>query len=264
MKKLIFSIAFFAFLLILAFFFRVYLKEAMEPFVKSKLPEPKMASEFRKQETGNREQVERGDEETVLEKPPLQTTNYPLPTNLNIPFGSQAPFANWSLPYQEACEEATVIMVHHYFTGEPLNAKTMDAEILKLVEWQEKTFGYYKDTTAEEMARMLREYFGHAGVEVRYEFTLEDIKKEVAAGHPVILPAAGRLLPNPNFRQPGPVYHALVAKGFLENGKIITNDPGTRRGADFIYDPDALMNAIHDWNSEDILKGRKAIVVVES
>ena len=99
-------------------------------------------------------------------------------------------------------------------------------------------------------------------MEVKYIFTIEDIKREVAAGHPVILPAAGRLLPNPNFRQPGPIYHALIVKGYMRDGRIITNDPGTRNGKDFLYKPEALMNALHEWNSEDILLGSPAMIVV--
>jgi len=234
-------------ILIFVFFFRISLKESIQSFFKQELPEPKAATQFQPLPTTILKQVQ---------------DKLPTTINLKIPFGSQAPFADWGMPYQEACEEAAIIMAHYYFSGESLDAATMDREILKLVEWQEKTFGYYKDTTAEEMARMLREYFGHSDIEVRYEFSMEDIKREVAQGHPVILPAAGRLLPNPNFKQPGPIYHALVVKGFLANGKIITNDPGTRKGADFLYDPAALMNAIHDWDPKDILKGRKAMIVV--
>lgn len=257
MKKWIFFIAIFG-ILAGAFFYRVSIKESIQSFFKPRLPEAKLATQFTA--------LPKKTEQQPIGTSSLQPTTYKLPpsVNLNIPFGSQAPFADWGMPYQEACEEAAVIMAHRFFSGEPLNAKIMDREILKLVEWQEKTFGYYKDTTAEEIARILREYFGHSDIEVRYEFTIEDIKKEVAAGHPVIVPAAGRLLPNPNFKQPGPIYHALVIKGFLANGKIITNDPGTRKGADFIYSPDALMNAIHDWNAEDILKGRKVMIVVRS
>lgn len=186
----------------------------------------------------------------------------PPSINLAIPFASQAPHANWDLPYQEACEEASMIMAARFLRGQPLDADIMDAEILKLVDWQEKRFGYYKDTTAAEMAIVMREYFGFNRVEVRTEFTIDDIKREIAAGRPVILPAAGRLLSNPNFRQPGPVYHALTVKGYLKDGSIITNDPGTRNGKDFLYDPEILYNAIHDWVIGDITLGQKAMIVV--
>ena len=61
----------------------------------------------------------------------------------------------------------------------------------------------------------------------------------------------------------GPLYHMLVVKGYTKDGTIITNDPGTRRGADFLYDPDALFNAVHDWNGGNVNEGAKVMVVVE-
>lgn len=212
--------------------------------VKPKLPEPKPFVSF-------------------VNPPALLEEKIPEEINLEIPFASQAPTGNWDMPYQEACEEAATIMVHRYFENESLDPKIMDSELLRLIDWENETFGYYKDTTAEEMVRILREYFGHKNVEIKTEFTIDDIMKAVAKGHPVILPTAGRLLPNPNFRQPGPVYHTVVIKGYLK-GKIITNDPGTRNGKDFLYSPEALMNAIHDWNEKDILLGRKIMIVVYS
>ncbi len=198
----------------------------------------------------------------IAEKP-IEEKPLPESINLKVPFASQAPFGDWGMPYQEACEEASAIMVKYFYDGKPLNAKTMDEEILKLVKWENKTFGYYQDTTAAEIVRVLKEYFFYKNVEVKYIFTIEDIKREVAAGHPVILPAAGRLLPNPNFRQPGPIYHALIVKGYMPDGRIITNDPGTRNGKDFLYKPEALMNALHEWNAEDILLGSPAMIVVK-
>ena len=33
---------------------------------------------------------------------------------LEVPFTSQAPFGNWDEPYQEACEEAVMLMLMHY------------------------------------------------------------------------------------------------------------------------------------------------------
>lgn len=249
--------------IVILFFFRVPLKEAAENFFKPKLPEPQEAFQFLPMPP---KQTKPSGVPIEAPKPPisiLAPVQYLESINLRVPFGSQAPLGNWDLPYQEACEEAAVIMVERYFKNLPLDAQTMKGEIDKLVEWQEKTFGYYKDTTAAEMARILREYFKFQDVEVRYGITIEDIKAEVKAGRPVILPAAGRLLPNPYFRQPGPLYHALVVKGFMPDGKVITNDPGTRRGEDFLYDPKALIDAVHDWDPKDILQGAKAMVVVK-
>ncbi|HXV26466.1 MAG TPA: C39 family peptidase [Candidatus Paceibacterota bacterium] len=194
--------------------------------------------------------------------------------NLGVPFSSQAPHGNWDLPYQEACEEASAMMVDAFWDGRPTGADASDAELRVLVQWQQQNFGYYFHTTAERTADILRRYYGYSDVRVSYDITADDIRRELAAGRPVIIPAAGRLLGNPNFKNPGPVYHMLVVKGFTADGRFITNDPGTRNGHNYVYSEQALMNAIHDvpTNGDDwpagvdpaeyILSGRKAMIVV--
>lgn len=242
MKKLFTGTLAFIFL-VAVFSFRGQIKETVENILQPSLPEAKSAKDF-------------APAATLKIKKSL-----PSEVNLKIPFSQQAPFSNWGMPFKEACEEASLIMAHRFLVGEPLDEKIMRDEILKLVEWEKKEFGYFEDTTAEEMAKTLRKYFKHRKIEVRTEFTIDDIKREVAAGHPVILPVAGRLLGNPNFRQPGPIYHVIVVKGYTKT-RIITNDPGTRKGADFLYAPEVIMNAIHDWNAQDILKGKKVMIVL--
>jgi hypothetical protein len=64
----------------------------------------------------------------------------------------------------------------------------------------------------------------------------------------LILPTLGRELQNPNFKNPGPIYHMLVVQGYTKSGEIITNDPGTRKGKDYLYNPEILFNAIGDWD----------------
>jgi hypothetical protein len=92
--------------------------------------------------------------------------------------------------------------------------------------------------------------------------SLDDVRAEIAAGHPVLLPTYGRALFNPNFRNGGPNYHMLVAKGYTSM-TIITNDPGTRLGADYAYKNDVLWKAIHDYNGGDELNGAKVMIVAE-
>ena len=202
-----------------------------------------------------------GSEQEVLG---AATQKKPVPAeiNLKVPFTPQAPHANWELPYGEACEEASVLMVHYYFEKKTFTKESADKEIKKLVDFQNKKYGFYKDSTADETARFIKDYWKYKKVRV-LPATIDAIKQELAAGRPVIIPAAGRLLGNPNFRRPGPLYHMLVVKGYTKDGKFITNDPGTRRGANYIYDQKVLMNAIHDWNGGDVNNGKKVIIVVD-
>jgi len=202
-----------------------------------------------------------GSEQEVLG---AATENKPLPAeiNLKVPFTPQAPHANWELPYGEACEEASALMVHYFFEKKTFTKESADKEIKKLVDFQNKKYGFYKDSTADETARFIKDHWKYKKVRV-IPASIDAIKQELAAGRPVIIPAAGRLLGNPNFRRPGPLYHMLVVKGYTKDGKFITNDPGTRNGANYVYDQKVLMNAIHDWNGGDVNKGKKVIIVVE-
>lgn len=188
----------------------------------------------------------------------------PAEVNLKIPFTSQAPNKNWSMPYQEFCEEASMLMVASYINKQPI-VDPADAEkkLLALRDFELKKFGYYEDMTAAEVAVILREYFNLPKVEVVSDPTSTQIKTALAAGKAVIMPAAGRQLGNPNFQTPGPLYHMLVIKGYLKNGDFITNDPGTRKGADYSYKAETIMQANHDWNGGNVEAGKKVMIVVE-
>jgi Peptidase_C39 like family len=193
--------------------------------------------------------------------------------NLAVPFSSQAPYGDWGAPYGQACEEASAMLVDHFYKNTGLTPEIAKQELLKIVAWENKTFGYYEHTTAKETGRMLNEYFGYQRVEVNYDISLEDIKAQIMAGRPVIVPLAGRLINNPYYRQPGPIYHMLVIKGLTKDGNFITNDVGTRRGANYVYNAKVLYDAIHDapfgggeLTTSELEKyiptGRKAIIVV--
>lgn len=188
----------------------------------------------------------------------------PAEFNLDIPFAAQAPYAVWDALHKDACEETSVIMAAHFVMKKSLPTPAyIESEILKIVGWETKNFGFWKDTDAAKTAEILRNFYNLKDVRVIYDMSMEDVKKEVAAGFPVILPAAGRELHNPYFSGEGPFYHMLVVKGYTKDGKIITNDPGTKRGKDFIYNDDVLFNAIHDWNGGDVMNGRKVMIVVK-
>ncbi len=177
---------------------------------------------------------------------PRRTEASDTPMNLAVPFQAQAPFADWSLPYQEACEEASLILVDEYFKGSSITPQRMRERILALVKWQQNNLGYYEHTTIYETARMAREAMGYARAEVVENPTYEQIVSHIAEKRPVIVPLAGRLLGNPYYSGRGPVFHMLVVKGVTEKGDIITADVGTRHGQNYVYPKDVFMNAIHD------------------
>ena len=194
--------------------------------------------------------------------------------NLAVPFTVQAPFAVWDELHEDACEEASVMMVDAFYKGRTFTPGPADQEIMAIVDWETQVLGHWEDATADETARILREKYGYSKVSVFENPSIDDIKREIVQGHPIIVPAAGRLLGNRYFTPPGPVYHMLVVRGWTKDGMIITNDPGTKRGEGYLYKQEVLMNAIHDWtpplasgggtgSDETIEQGRKVMIVVE-
>lgn len=209
-------------------------------------------------------EIKLAEESKVKVKKPAipQTLDYP------VPFAPQAPYAVWDELHKEACEEAAMIIAAKYFKNESLTAHTMEQAILDLVKWEQDN-GYKIDLTAVEARDVLMKYF-NLKAELVIEVTVERIKKELAAGNLIIVPAAGRQLGNPYFRTPGPIYHMLVIRGYNQL-EFVTNDPGTKRGEGYKYKYQKLIEAIHDWDhqlaeegmtDEEMEQGRKVMIVV--
>ncbi len=195
---------------------------------------------------------------------PPPAPSLPTQVNLAVPFLSQAPKQNWDMPYQEACEEASLIMVNAYFVDntKAFTPDTGDRAILDLVAFEEAQ-GLSVDITAAEAATLIPKYFSKRKARVIQNPTITQIREYLAKGIPVIAAADGKALKNPNFRNGGPPYHMLVIKGYLPDGRWIANDPGTRKGADYIYDREILFKAIRDWNGGDVPRGTPSIIIME-
>lgn len=186
----------------------------------------------------------------------------PEKTLIPVPFISQAPKKIWDALHEDACEEASLLMVENFLQKETAGTiEAQDKEIKSIVQYETKN-NYGLSVTLEELAKIAQDYSGMKKPRVEKEATIEKIKQELANGKPVIIPAAGKILPNPNFKNGGPNYHMLVVKGYDANG-FITNDPGTRKGENFRYTFQALFNAIHDWNPKNIMLGQKAYLVFD-
>ena len=183
--------------------------------------------------------------------------------NLSIPFLLQAPKQNWVQPFEDACEEASLLMADAYYDGRKTNFGADEGilRILEVVAYEDNAYGYNKDTTSDDVAHTAINYFKYKKAIV-VDATETNIKAALAKGYPVIAPAYGKALLNPNFRNGGPEYHMLVIKGYLKDGRWITNDPGTRNGADYVYGKQLLLDAIHDYDASGMTNGRKVIIVI--
>ncbi len=199
-----------------------------------------------------------------------------------VPFMTQSPFAKWDQLHEEACEEASLIMLKYYndiLVGKNqkinliISKEEAEEEIQKLVKYQIDKYGDFYDTDVEQTKKIGEEYYDLNNLKIIENFSIVDLKKELARGNIILIPTAGRELKNPNFTPPGPLYHNLVIIGYDDslNSKtgqpkniFITNDPGSRRGQNYEYKQEMLYNAIHDFPGDvnKILEGKKRAIVL--
>jgi len=213
--------------------------------------------------------LENGDAEnssSIFEDPLSQANDINLPKSLalDVTFTAQAPKGDWSMPYQEACEEASLIMVEYYMRDTYLDSDTANNEILNLVEYENK-HDYNVDIGVSHAAQIATDYYKRESFEYYgRDVTLENIKKLLVLGHPVIIPAAGLILDNPNYLDPGPEYHMIVIVGYDESG-FITHDTGTSFGENYHYSYEVIEDAIHDWTGKKstVEGGKRAILVFQ-
>lgn len=168
-------------------------------------------------------------------------------TKLPVPFTVQAPDGIWVEPWEDACEEAVITMVDAFYAKKPLAKEDAKVMIRRIVRFEMKQFGFHRDTNAAQMAEIINNYFPWEARVVNNP-TLADIKAEIDAGRPVIVPVHGRTLRNRYFRDGGPDYHTIVIAGYDDDEKeFIVQEPGTKRGLDFRYPYDRIMTAMHDF-----------------
>lgn len=168
-----------------------------------------------------------------------------------VPFTPQAPTANWDDPrQQDACEEASALMAMAWVRGEDsLPAAAAEAEILKISDYTQNKYGESRDLyVADVVTQIFYDYFNYDNVCLLREATPEKLEEYLKLGHLILAPTNGQALGNPYFTPPGPENHMLVLKDYdPATAEFITNDPGTKRGANYRYDRDLLFKAIRAY-----------------
>ncbi len=186
-------------------------------------------------------------------RPSVSVKPSPSPTSstadkkvIAVPFTVQAPYGNWDALHEEMCEEGTLVMAHAWVNGIALTPAYAEQQLQKLAKWGTDNFGTYIDTSARQTAQMGQAVYG-LKTKIIDEPSIADIKKEIDAGNIVIMGMAGRMLHNPYYTAPGPLYHMILVKGYDSTG-FITNDDGTRQGNSYHYSYSTFMAAAHDWD----------------
>lgn len=208
--------------------------------------------------------------DTIIAKPtqilPSGLPNYHLIKTAFIP---QAPNKNWDQPWQDACEEASLLILDYFYKNRKPPISEMNSQILSMIDYENK-HGWGYSINLDKMKQISDEHLGYSS-EIISNPTIEDLKRYVSQNIPIVVPAAGKLLYKENkfFNDGGPLYHALVIVGYDDNQqKFIVHDVGTQRGANFRYTYNLLMSSIHDLPpsglERDILKGDKRVLIIRN
>ena len=183
-------------------------------------------------------------------------------------FVPQSPEKNWDQPWQDACEEASLLTVDYYYRNiTQSDPQTIKNDLLKIIEFENQQ-SFTHDINLDQMSLVAANYFKYSP-QIIDNPTIDDLKKYLSQNIPVIVPANGKTLyrENKHFKDGGPYYHNLIILGYDNNQqKFTVHDVGTQFGAYFKYTYSLLMESIHDFpqslKKEDINQGDKKVLIL--
>lgn len=189
----------------------------------------------------------------------------PASKEISVPFTSQAPEGQWQEPWQNACEEASIVMVQNFYKDEGLTVEKARQQILDVFKLKKLTAPASKDESLERVAEIINSGNLIWQARVVTDPSLAEIKAELAANHPIIAPVYAPLLLNPSYTSPGPNYHVIVITGYDDaSSEFITNDPGISQGKEYRYPYEVLLEALHDYlANKDYTAGAKRLLFTE-
>jgi len=186
--------------------------------------------------------------------PPITTNSGKLAV-LPVLYISEAPSGNWSGPWKNACEEASIAMVDYYYRGRTsVSIPEAEAYMTTLFEKQNSLYGSNANSDAVQF-KYLIDNFTSFNAQIIRNPTINQIKDQIDQKRPVISLHYGFALENPNipFLRTGSSYHTMVIIGYDDaKGQFIVNDDGdTKAGAGHRYGYELFMNSLHDYNYAD-------------
>lgn len=176
-------------------------------------------------------------------------------TQITLPvvYINEAPDDNWTGPWKNACEEASMAMVENYYLSKKsVSIKEAKNFMQAMFNTQNKLYGSNADSDATRTASLINNYSNFNGLVIDNP-TVEQIKQELQQKRPVISLHYGFDLQNKNIpfvpAPRGSSYHMMVIIGYDDNTQeFITNDTGDRKqGQEHRYNYELFMNSLHDF-----------------
>ena len=171
---------------------------------------------------------------------------------LPVPYVNETPSGNWSGPWKNACEEASIAMAEVYYRGRTsVSIAEAEAFMIMLFEKQNAKYGNNVNSDATQF-KYLIDNFTSFGAEIVRNPTIEQIKEELDDERPVISLHYGFDLHNPNipFLPNGTYYHAMVIIGHDDAAQefIVNDDGDPETGAGHRYGYDLFMSSLNEYS----------------
>lgn len=241
------------------------------------ITENKIENTIKNEEIKIKEIKEDNSEEKILEeleeeiKTPKETqkeTSKPevIPTEYdiqNMDFFSQAPYWNWNQPYQDACEEASLLIWQYYIKWIKKTKDEYNKDLLAMVELEMEMLWYFESTTIMEMKQIINRRDPSITARIIEHPTILDLEREISKNNVVVAPFYGKGLWNPHYALWGPEYHFLVIKWYTKDS-FITHDVWTLHWKNRHYNKNTIMENIHDRNRTDVRKWAARVLIMES
>lgn len=183
------------------------------------------------------------------------------PVILSVPFTSQAPEGKWVEPWDNACEETSMVMVESYYRGNwSLSVEKSKKEIQNVLDKKHTLLGVSKDESPEAIVQLINQVYERQAELVK-DISVEKMKHEIDGGYPVIIAFDARLVENPNFLSQI-TYHVAVIVGYDDQTQeFLVHDPGTSNGKQFRYGYAELLEANKRYTVRDTgeVRGNEAV-----
>lgn len=171
---------------------------------------------------------------------------------LPAPYINEAPDKNWTGPWKNACEEASIAIVEKYYQGKKeVSVKEAKEYMQILFKIQDELYGSNADADMARLIEIINKAASFKG-KIKENPTIDDIKEQIRNKNLVITPHYGYDLKNPNipFALRGSYYHMMVVVGYDDAKKeFIVHDTGDiKTGANHRYNYELFMNSIHDFD----------------